>query len=101
MFFHRLSLRAVARRLPVAVVVWNAAVYHNLSNTDDCKMSFPNLRHLSPLNAENDVGKYCKDKKYVLWNVYVCPMLLHPEYLTCNCNDLELGQFKVVQGQSS
>ena len=46
-----------------------------------------------------------RNKKYVLWNVYlpnaVKSYTSFPKYLTCNFSDLELGRFKVIQGQKS
>ena len=47
-----------------------------------------------------------KNKKYVLWNVYLpnvvrCIPYTVIEIFEYNCNDLELGRFKVIQGQRS
>ena len=44
------------------------------------------------------------NKKYVLWNVYLpnvehCIPYTVIEIFEYNCNDLELGRFKVIQGQ--
>ena len=44
------------------------------------------------------------NKKYVLWNVYLpnvvrCIPYTVIEILDYNCNDLELGRFKAIQGQ--
>ena len=47
---------------------------------------------------------FLHNKKYVLWNVYL-PNVVHCipytviEIFEYNCNDLELGRFKVIQGQ--
>ena len=43
------------------------------------------------------------NKKYVLWNVYLpnvvrCIPYTVIEIFDYNCNDLELGRFKVIQG---
>jgi len=47
---------------------------------------------------------YMYDKKYALWNVYLPNVIVFhtplSNYLT-NCNDLELGRFKVVKGHGA
>ena len=69
---------------------------------------------LWPHELENVIGvmrtlvSNCDDfrnsKKYVLQNVYL-PTAVAPctviEIFDCNCNDLELGRFYVIQGQRS
>ena len=47
---------------------------------------------------------FCFYKKYVVWNVYLpnvvrCIPYTVIEIFEYNCNDLELGRFKVIQGQ--
>jgi len=43
-------------------------------------------------------SKCLKNKKYVLWNVYLPNVVAFhtplPKYFDCNCNDLELGGFR-------
>jgi len=57
------------------------------------------IAHLTELYIEVS----CQEIRLTFDGTCFCPMLLHSiplsKYLTCNCNDLELGQFKVIQGQ--
>ena len=48
--------------------------------------------------------KFVKNKKYVLWNVYLPNVVRWIPYTVIeifeyNCNDLELDRFKIIQGQ--
>ena len=84
------QMPVIERAVPQRELVWSRmAVFFLLKGFDHTGGSRPAIYY----------------KKHIVWNVYLhtaaASHIPFSKYLACNCDDLELGQFKVIQVQSS